>query len=505
MSTDDSTRSTGRGGLAVAGAKVYFIVLGVVQQTGLRAVLGLDGFGALSRVTTITSLLANPITTMSIQAASRSVVQARPEELSATIRRMFLWQAAFGVVAAGLVALFAPQIAALFGAGHVETPLRILASILFVYALYTPLVGVANGQRRFLLQAGLDVTAATLRTLGLVGGAYVAQRLGRSGPTGSALGFAGSTTLVLLVAAFVIGIGSVGPSRLSFGRYAALAAPLLGGQLALNALFQADALLLGRFATQAATAAAAPMSSADELVGAYRATQQFSFLPYQVLIAISFILFPMLATAAKANDPDAIARYVRTGVRLALLIAGAMVSVSLGLAPRLIELLFGAKDAALGGRSLTLLAVGLGAFAIFGILTTVLNSLGRELQSLAVTVFAVLIVAGLCFARARGTPLSEELLWRTAQATTTGLFTATLAAAVLVWRAAGAVAPPLTLLRVCVSLGAAALLGRTLFPAGKVLTLVAAAVIPCFYLLLLVLLRELGRADLELVRKVVRR
>jgi stage V sporulation protein B len=264
-------------------------------------------------------------------------------------------------------------------------------------------------------------------------------------------------------------------------------------------------LLLGRFATQAATAAAAPMSSADELVGAYRATQQFSFLPYQVLIAISFILFPMLATAAKANDPDAIARYVRTGVRLALLIAGAMVSVSLGLAPRLIELLFGAKDAALGGRSLTLLAVGLGAFAIFGILTTVLNSLGRELQSLAVTVFAVLIVAGLCFARARGTPLSEELLWRTAQATTTGLFTATLAAAVLVWRAAGAVAPPLTLLRVCVSLGAAALLGRTLFPAGKVLTLVAAAVIPCFYLLLLVLLRELGRADLELVRKVVRR
>src|SRR5690606_30710664 len=138
---------------------------------------------------------------------------------------------------------------------------------------------------------------------------------------------------------------------------------------------------------------------------------------------------------------------VRTGLRLSLLIAGAMVSVTVGLAPRLLELLFGAEAAALGGRALGLLALGFGAFAVFGILTTVLNSLKREQWSMWVTFLAVVIVAALCFGRARGAPLGEELLWLTAQATSAGLAVATAVAAFLVHRAAGALVSPFTLLR----------------------------------------------------------
>ena len=41
-------RVSGRGGLAVTAAKVYFILTGLVQQIVLKAVLGLDGYGALS-------------------------------------------------------------------------------------------------------------------------------------------------------------------------------------------------------------------------------------------------------------------------------------------------------------------------------------------------------------------------------------------------------------------------------------------------------------------------
>jgi stage V sporulation protein B len=505
MSDEDTTRSTGRGGLAVAGAKIYFILLGLVQQIALPRVLGLDGYGALSRVLSISSITYNPITTMSIQAVSRTVVQSPPEELPATIRRVLTWHALFGVVAAALFAGLSPLIARVAGAGHVETPLRILGAILFVYSLYTPLIGVANGQKRFVVQAGFDVMSATLRTLGLVMGAFVARRMASSGPAGSAVGFVLSAAIVLLVAGSVIGFGKAGKPSLSLSAYVGLALPLLLGQVLLNLLFQADLTLLGRFASQAAEAAGAPMAKADALVGAYRATQLFSFLPYQILIAITFILFPMLAAAAKQQDTAAIARYVQTGLRLSLIIVGAMVSVTLGLAPRLLELLFGADAATLGGRALSLLALGFGAFAIFGILTTILNSLGRERESMWVTGFAVLVVAGLCFSRAHGAPLSENLLWLTAQATSTGLSAATAIAAVLVYRAAGALVSPWSLLRTLVSLGAAALFARLLFPPGKLLTLVAAAVTPCVYLLLLVLTRELTRADLDIVRRVARR
>ncbi len=505
MSEQDGARSAGRGGLAVAGAKIYFILLGLVQQIALPRVLGLDGYGALSRVLSIASITYNPITTMSIQAVSRTVVHAPPEELSATVRRVLGWHALFGVVLAAVFAFFAPELAAVAGAGHVETPLRILAGVLLIYSIYTPLIGVANGQKRFVLQAAFDVTSATLRTVGLVAGAFIAQRMAQGGPAGSAAGFVISATLVTVIAAGAIGIGGGGVSRLALGRYLALAVPLLFGQALLNLLFQADLTLLGRFASEAAEASGQPLARADALVGAYRATQLFSFLPYQILIAITFILFPMLASAAQLKDSEAIARYVRTGLRLSLIIAGAMVSVTVGLAPRLLELLFGDEAAMLGGRALALLALGFGAFAIFGILTTVLNSLGRERESLWVTALAVAIVGTLCFTRARGSALSEELLWRTSQATTAGLFVATLIAAALVRRAAGALVSPLSLVRTSAALGVAALAARTLFPPGTLLTLVAAAATPCFYLAMLVLLREVGRADLDLIKRVASR
>jgi stage V sporulation protein B len=381
-----------------------------------------------------------------------------------------------------------------------------LSFVLLAYALYTPLIGIANGQKRFVLQAAFDVTSATLRTVGLVAGAFVAQRaFSADGPTGSAVGFVVSAAVVLVVSAVAIGIGGRGASSLALGSYLWLAVPVLFGQVLLNLLFQADLTLLGRFASEAAEAAGAPLSRADTLVGAYRATQLFSFLPYQILIAITFILFPMLAGAARANDAPAIARYVRTGLRLSLIIAGAMVSVTLGLAPRLLSLLFGAEASALGGRALGLLSVGFGAFAIFGVLITVLNSLHRQVHGMFVTGFAVVVVAALCFGRARGATLSEELLWLTAQATCTGLLLATATAAFLVFQVAHALVSPWTVLRTLLALGVAALAARFVVPPGKLFTLVGAALTPCVYLGVLLLTRELGRADLELIRRVIKR
>lgn len=505
MPQEDATRSAGRGGLAVAGAKIYFIALGLVQQIALPRVLGLDGYGALSRVLSIASITYNPITTMSIQAVSRTVVNAPPGELPATVRRVLSAHAVFGLLLAAVFALAAPQIAELAGAGHVETPLRILSAVLAIYAVYTPLIGVANGQKRFVLQAGFDVMSATLRTLGLVVGALLARGMLGSGPAGAATGFVVSASLILGGAAFTIGTGKAGPSSFSLRGYLRLALPLLLGQALLNLLFQADLTLLGRFASEAGRAAGQPLARADALVGAYRATQLFSFLPYQILIAITFILFPMLAGAAQAKDPDAIARYVRTGLRLSLIIAGAMVSVTLGLAPRLLDLLFGAEAAQLGGRALSLLSLGFGAFALFGILTTVLNSLGRERESMWVTAFAVVVVGALCFGRARGAPFGEELLWLTAQATSTGLVAATSIAALLVYRTARALVSPWTLLRCGAALAVAALVARHAFPAGKLLTLVGAALTPLIYLTVLVVTRELGSADLGLLRRVIKR
>src|SRR5690606_36324572 len=152
--------------------------------------------------------------------------------------------------------------------------------------------------------------------------------------------------------------------------------------------------------------------------------------------------------AHRDGNQEAVADYVRGGVRLALVLAGLMVSVTSGLPAQLIALVFGADAAALGGRPMQLLSLGLGAFAPLGIFTSVLNSLNHERASLGVTLLAFVLVVALCFWRVPSAEFGREVLWRTAQATALGLFVATLSAAWLVKRYAGALVAPLSLLRV---------------------------------------------------------
>lgn len=496
------TRSAGRGGLAVAFAKVYFILVGLVQQIALPRLLGLDGYGALASVLSIAGITYNPVTTTSIQSVSRAVAQATPETEAGTIRRVFVLHGVFALLLASGFFLLAPTIAHSVGASHVVVPLRILSAVMLLYGLYTPLVGVLNGQRKFVGQATLDVIAGTLRTIGLITGAFLLARRGL-GAEGATAGFAIGAVAILGIALGLVGIGKRGPSAISVRQHLLFALPVLLGQVLFNLLLQADLTLLRRFASESAQAQGLAATAADPLVGAYRATQLFSFLPYQLLIAVTFILFPMLATAARDGDRAAVARYVRTGVRLALVLAGLMVSVTAGLSDRLLELVFGAQAAALGGSSLELLAIGFGGFAIFGVLTTVLNSLKHERESAIVTGVAVTLVVALCYLRVRGATFGPELLLYTAQATAAGLFVATLSAAFFVYRAAGAVAPPLALLRVLVALGIAVAVGRVLPHAGKILTPVYAALVALVYVVVLLVTRELGARDVATIRAVV--
>ncbi len=503
----DVARTAGRGGLAISFAKAYFMVTGLAQQIALPRVLGLDGYGALSSALSIASITYNPVITTSIQGVSRVVTQAGAEEEPAALRKALSFHAVFAVVLCAGFYLIAPPIARSMHAPHIVPALHILSSILLLYGLYTPLVGALNGQRRFLYQASLDIVAATLRTLGLVAGAWwFAHHAGMFGAIeGATLGFVASTCVVLGLALFFVGIGRSGPTKLSIKSHLMFVLPILLGQALLNLLLQADLTMLRAFAAQAAQRAGQPVTAADPLVGAYRATQLFSFLPYQLLLSFTFVLFPMLASAIRDDDRDAIARYVRTGMRLALIIAGLMVSVTSGLSGSLLRLVYGEEAASYGDRSLELLSIGFGAFAILGILTTVLNSLKRERQSAIVTGIAVALVVGLCFWRVRGQAFGADLLFRTAVATSAGLALATGLAAWLVFRAVGSLVALATLLRVLFALCVGIAVGRFLPYAGKVLTLAQAALVGVVYVVALVGTRELSKSDLSMVERVFRR
>ncbi len=423
------------------------------------------------------------------------------------LRQTFVVHAAFAFVLAALAFALAPSIAAALGAPHLTGPLRILSGVLLAYGLYAPLIGAMNGQRRLVLQALFDIGAATVRTASIIAGAAFAARVGSStthaeGACYGALVGAGS---VLAVALVVMGIGRSGAVSSKVSAHIAFVAPLLLAQALLNLLLQADLTLLRRFAGEAAISAGSAPTAADAYVGAYRATQLFSFLPYQLLIAVTFVLFPMLASARHDPDRTRVAGYVENGLRIALIVAGAMVSVTAGLPAQLLRLVIGPEAAHLGASALGVLALGFGAFAIFGLLTAVLNGLGHERASLVITALAFALVVLTGFGWVRGTPLSETLLVRTALATSAGIALATLLAAGYTRYVVGSLVPVRVLLRVGLGLGVALLVARALPEGRPLLAIPEAALVVLVYFGVLIASRELKKDDLSLAQRVVKR
>lgn len=506
---DDLARSAGRGGLAVAFAKGWFILTGFVHQTVLPHLIGLGGYGAFATCQAIANIPNNVIVASSIQAVSRGVASAPPGHEAAAARKALRIHAGLAPLFALAFFLLAPAVAGLQRAPHLDGPLRVFAVIVLVYGLYAPLVGVLNGRRRFLAQASLDITSATLRTALVLGVAWLAHSRGH-GVLGAALGLALAALFVLPVALAVVRPkGLLARSPGSVRPHLGLLLPLALTQLCLNLLMQADISLLRPLAMRAGGASGLEgellRTATDELVGAYRAAQLFAFLPYQLLIAIGFVLFPMLARKKAENDAAAVRLYTRTGIRTGLLVGGLMVACTAGLSPHLLRFAFPEEAALLGGDALRILALGQGAFAIFGLETTALASLGKERWSAAITALAAGLVALFCFLLVPGTGFGPSLLVRTALATSLALGLAALAGAVLLVRVAGAFTAPASLLRVGLALGAAILVGSQLPWMGRVVFVGEVGIVLVVYLAVLGLSRELGRSDLAVVRGLLGR
>lgn len=530
----DQARTAGRGGLAVLGAKVFFIATGLLQQALLPRAIGLADYGALSRVLAVSNVFNNVVVSSSTQGVSRTVAAAGTAEREA-LRATLRVHVVMALIAAGALGIAAPLVAFFEHAPDVLAPLLVMTGVLFIYSVYAPLVGYLNGRGMFTRQASLDVVAATLRTTALLGigwlfamrGGAIAASFGTSpGVLGAAVGAVVASLGVFLLALRWTGTGTkiVGarPAGVPNARtYIALILPVMIAQVFTNGLMQADIIVLGRYLSLSATHAAevvqldviprstssvlSPTQAANEWVAVYRACQLFAFLPYQMLFSVTQILFPMVARA-KAEDGGArVAELVRRGCRIGAIVCGMLVVVVLAMPGSLIKFAYGPEVALRGIATLRVLALGQAAFAILGLSTTVLVSLGRERAAMAVTAVALALLVGTCSIVIPLAPFGEKQLLATAGATTMALVCALVAGVVTVRKIAGAFVPLKTALRVGLCVGGAFALGGVMPMFSKLLTPVVAAGVVIAYLVALVVTGEIGKDDLALVVSIAAR
>jgi stage V sporulation protein B len=524
---NEEQKQAGRGGLAVLVAKVFFILTGLVQQALLPRAIGRADYGALARVFAVSNVFNNVVVASSTQGVSRTVAAAGKHEreaLRATLRAHLL----IAAISTGLLLLAAPLVARLQGAPEILAPIVSIAGVLAVYGIYAPLVGYINGRRMFGKQASLDMVAATLRTVGMlgVGWAFVrgapamAAAMGTlPGMLGATMGAVSAAVCVLLLALRWTGTGKSysgeRPSGVPAMRdYLALIVPVMIAQLFVNGLMQADIFMLGRYLSLSATALPSPhgpggapieaATAANEWVAVYRACQLFAFLPYQLLFSVTQVLFPMLARAQKEEGKARVAELVSRGSRIGAIVCGLMVTVIVAMPESLIRLAYDADIAAAGGPALRVLVLGQAAFAMLGLATTILVSLGRERPAMTLTAIALALLVTGCLVLVPNASFGHGQIMAAATAAASALGLSLVLGVVVARKTAGAFVPLKTALRVGLCVASAAVLGLYLPRFGKLVTLVVAPAIALAYVAALVVTGEIGKSDLALVLAIVR-
>jgi len=504
-------RSAGRGGLAVLGAKVFFLVIGFAQQPLLRLVVGLQDFGALAQALVVANTVNNVVVSSATQGVSRAVAGAKGNEHQA-FRATLKVHLMLALAVAGLVAAAAPLYARFEHAQDVAPPLAVLAGVAFCYGVYAPLVGALNGSRRFGRQALLDVTFAVLRTVGMLGVGWIFVRRGQSGVLGTTVGWLAAAVVIIPVAARALpwfehpSTAAQPPAARS---YLAVLGPIAGAQLCTNLLMQIDLALLGRFLSENATVSGlAPGAARDAVkswVAIYKECQTFAFLPYQLLFSVTLVLFPMLARASADEDRASVRAFVARGGRLAAIFCGLLVSVIVAIPGPLLAFAYGPTDASRGADVLQTMALGQGAFAMLGVATTVLTGIRSERAAALITLMAVVVVAGACSILVPGAPSGHAQLLRSAQASACAMAAALLIAGIVVRARTGAFVPGATILRTGVGIALCGAAGLFMPAVRRLFVPLVAVIVVGIYVGVLVITREVGRAELATLRSLARR
>lgn len=499
----NTARRAGRGWLSITSAKLYFIVTGYAVQLMLPRLLGSpEAFGLYSSAMNPVSILNNVLIAATVQTVSKHVSEDL-ERGGRALRQGLALQLLLGGALALVMWAGAPWLAESVLLDPLLTPLLRTASIVVVtYSLYAALVGALNGRQAFAKQAGLDVSYTTLRTVGILGAAGLGY-----GAAGAISGFASATTCVLLLALFMVGLGERGQA-VPWGRWIGFMAPLWIYQLALNLLLQVDlSVLKGNAAALGIAAGLAPAAAADEasrLVGFYRAAQTFAFVPYQLILSVTFVVFPMVAQAVSAGRSEDTRDYVRAALRFSLIVLLGLAAPISGAAGGVMRIAYPGVYLA-GSSALAVLALGIVAFALFVIGATILSGAGRPGLPALIAVVTVGFVLAADTWLLRRVGLSDHSLLAVASGTAGGMVLALAATGVALRLRFGAFIAPLCGLRVLAAGGFGWWVAHALpmhDAASSLLAVIAGGVA---YLVGLLLSRELGRADLAMVTSIVRR
>lgn len=502
---DELGAAARRGLIYIPMAKAWFLVAGLALQLMLPRVLGSSSlFGVWTLVLAWLSTPNNVMVTATIQAVAHFAATGAVESAKRTALRMNL------LVGCGTALgffLLAPAIGAFEHDAELVPHLRLASIIVLLYSFYAVFVGAANGSRQFHKQAGLDMTFATLRVgLVLAAAAVWHATLPAVG------GFVVAAALILILSAVWVGLprnidGELAVPVSKMLRYIGWLILYLS---AINTLMFVDGWWLKRLCTEAAVASGLSevKRSVDALVGVYGAAQTVARLPYQLILAGAFVVFPLLSVPALQADRARARVYITATLRYATVAMLGMV-VALGVRPEATVRLLYPPEYSTGASSLAILLAAYACFSLLTIVGTITNSLGHTAETAALGVLTAIGTSlSVRLAIGHGLAQGEQPLRAAALGLLVGMAGGLAVSLVYLYGRLRATLPLSSLLRVGLALGISLSLGRFWPAAGtagllgsKVGTLISSSLALAVYLAVLLVSRELSVGELLSLRR----
>lgn len=367
----DEKQTASRGVLWLTIAKLYFTFSGVLLLTLLPKWIGSTEieraklYGDFSVVIGVLNPLTMMMITGTIQAVSKFISEDETRFAGVKTEALKL-QTVLGLFFAGLFFLLSDFIAAtLLHDAALALPMKTAAPIIFAYALYAALIGTLNGRKRFFAQASMDIAFATLKIGLILTLAYLGY-----GVLGAIGGFTATALIMTFVAFFVAGHGVV-KSSISWREILRFEAWIMLFALGANLLMNLDLYLVKALLED------------EALVGVYSVALQVARLPYIAVISVTFVIFPLISKTTYKKDKEGTKNYIQTTTRYTLIIAGSLALTLSATAADLLRLVF-TEIFQKGAGMLSLLAVGYFAYSLLMIFAAMISGSGKPTISFSI-------------------------------------------------------------------------------------------------------------------------
>lgn len=475
-------------------SELIFNLSGYVIHSSMGRILGPADYGRYGLVVTLTTmviiLIGNGIPTAMAKYISE-IFETNPRLVLTIKRKAFLLQTAL-IGSITLIFFFlAPFISKILGDPTLTPLFRVSTLIIPSFAAASFYFSFYTALHKFNVQSILKTLRSILKVITIVGFAYL------FGVPGSIVGYAAAALGVFFIA-FTL-------DQLIYTKSIKKAAK--AQNLASSSDFEAKKLL--NYAWQVIIFFLAyellisidlymvkGILHDDYLTGIYNASLTVGRIPYYIFYALTIMLLPVVSKSTASGNHEQTNTVIGQSMRLMTILLIPSVILMSQFASPIIRLFYSAKYSE-AAQPMAVLAYGVGFLTIFYVMSFVLNGAGKTKIPMWISIWGFILNAILNYYLIKSNGLNGSAL-----ATTATSFVVMIAIVYYIQRDFGVIITFKSLSKMIFA-GAMMFIASLFFSQGHYIFLVWSIILLAFYLLILIILKELTAQDWNYLQNII--